>query len=111
MAKRFPIRINRRLDKNRKAVVYSIIDPFSKDVVYIGYTVNYKSRISYHLRNGFESNKKALYIRELVKNGFEPIFSIVKEFDYVEEAKLFEIELIDKIKPIYNTNILCQTVC
>lgn len=95
--------MNNRPDLTKPAVVYAIIDPYSKEVVYIGYTMNYKNRVSYHLNCGWEQNKKAKYVKSLKEQGVKPEFKIIGEFENVELAKAFELEKIKELKPIYNT--------
>ena len=100
--------MNFRTRKNKvpcdktKSFIYQIVCPITNDVVYIGYTINPKSRFSYHLNNGFEFNKKALFIRWLLSKNLTPKFEIIKEFNSISEAKEYEKYLIKSLNPILN---------
>jgi predicted GIY-YIG superfamily endonuclease len=101
------MRIARR--RNKKPVdaahccVYVIICPLTYKIVYIGYTSNFKSRISYHINTNWEKNKKCAYIQMLIKSGVSPHFKIMSEFTSRIAAKKYELELIELFHPILNT--------
>ncbi len=99
----FRKRRNSKLLVDTKSFVYGIYDPITFELVYIGYTVNFKSRVSYHLSATWETNKKAVYIKELSKKGMYPYFRILNEFENVKDAKEYESKEITRLMPILNT--------
>lgn len=80
------------------AYIYSLTDPETKEVRYIGKTVNPKYRLKGHL---YESKKTENYrcnwIRGLLRRGLEPIFNILEicSLQNFEEREAYHISLYD----------------
>lgn len=77
-------------------VIYLLIDPASRDVRYVGQTVQaLHQRLSSHIRrSNKQQNKKALWIRDLLSKGLKPLIktysTVPNEMAVIEEAKTIE---------------------
>lgn len=61
-------------------MVYTLSDPESQEIRYVGVTHNPLSRLSEHLSKakGGENNHRACWIRSLLKKGLAPLFQVVE---------------------------------
>jgi len=86
-----------------KIYIYSLTDPISNDIKYIGKSNNPKVRYYNHLYDAKRDikTKKTNWIRKLIKSNEKPILDIIEvcNSDNWEER---EIYWIDKIKPKCN---------
>ena len=101
----FRRRRNSKPADDTKTFVYKMICPITDEIVYIGRTINIKSRFYYHLNVGFEFNKKANFVRDLKKINLIPKFEVIADFDSISKAEVFESMLIKKLKPRLNTKL------
>ena len=81
--------------------IYTLSDPDSKEIKYVGYTKNsLNKRLYQHLRDpkrGIKSHK-ASWINELDKNGKKPLMQLIEENLTMKEALEKEIFYIDFFK-------------
>jgi hypothetical protein len=66
---------------SKEVYIYGLYDPESRELRYIGKTVNLNNRLWYHLRDakGGQRTHKAAWIRKLLRQGLEPIISPIWE--------------------------------
>ena len=68
---------------NKVVYIYSLENPLTNDIRYIGKTVNLKRRLKGHLDEAKELNSKITYkvswIRSLLKQGIVPVLNIIDE--------------------------------
>lgn len=87
--------------------IYSLTDPFTNEIRYVGKTTNLKRRFRAHL-NRSTSNKyhSAVWIKSLLNKGSEPIINVLEECDE-NNWETREIYWIDFYRKRYDlTNIL-----
>lgn len=80
------------------AYIYSLIDPISKKVRYIGKTVNPKYRLSGHITESLKThNYRCNWIKSLLKKDMMPIFKILEicPLKNYEEREAYHISLYD----------------
>lgn len=80
------------------AYIYSLTDPETKKVRYIGKTVNPKYRLREHLYESVKyQNYRCNWIRGLMKRGLTPIFNILEicPLQNFEEREAYHISLYD----------------
>jgi predicted GIY-YIG superfamily endonuclease len=80
--------------------IYTLIDPTTNEIKYIGYTKNPKKRIWEHIRDAKKGIRtyKCEWIRSLLSKNSEPILEIMSEFDSHDKVLLEEIRLIKEFK-------------
>lgn len=78
------------------AVIYTISDPITKCIVYVGMSRDFKSRKSAHLYSFGSNNPIAKYIYNLKIIGVRPIIEIIDEC-HSENALYFEQYWIQQI--------------
>jgi len=66
-----------------KVYIYSLENPLTNEIRYIGKTVNLENRLKGHLKEARNISSKTTYkvswIRSLLKQGQEPILNIIDE--------------------------------
>jgi hypothetical protein len=80
------------------AYIYSLTDPETKKIRYIGKTVNPKYRLREHLYESVKTqNYRCNWIRGLIKRGLTPIFNILEicPVQNFEEREAYHISLYD----------------
>jgi len=82
--------------------VYGLIDPISKELRYIGYSINYLERFKEHLLPSNLKCKtyKANWIKSLIDKGYKPEVIILEEAYSEKDALEKEVELIAYFKYI-----------
>jgi hypothetical protein len=87
--------------------IYTLSDPDSKIVRYVGASTNPKSRFMQHIKDGERGKtQKQLWILELRRQGKLPILQIVgKEEDEAKARLLEEKTVIENIETIYNIHL------
>lgn len=103
-----------RLYRNRKGIsmdcstvfIYTLIDPFSDEIRYIGKSVNPKKRLNKHLSKARKNTKthKDAWLNSLLKKNSKPILKIlfeVPENDWQTTEKSL-IEYYSKSEPLLN---------
>ena len=82
--------------------IYSLSDPNTKEIRYIGQTNNINKRLRGHInssvniKNKQYNTHKCSWIRKLLQNGYNPISSIIETVNTLEESNIREIYYIDK---------------
>ena len=82
--------------------IYSLSDPNTKEIRYIGQTNNINKRLRGHInssvniKNKQYNTHKCSWIRKLLQNGYNPIISIIETVNTLEESNIREIYYIDK---------------
>lgn len=97
------------LTRERAYTVYALIDPLTKEIMYIGHTSDSYNRIRYHVKYGGKSSggpKLKKYLSELKTRDLQVFYKELKKFKNNELAKSMERALIKKIQP--PCNILCK---
>ena len=61
--------------------VYTLSDPRTGDVRYVGVTNNPRNRFNSHMRDNRASNHRTRWINSLVRDGLKPIMAIIDETD------------------------------
>lgn len=78
--------------------LYALIDPFTNQIRYIGYTTHPKARLRHHINNcnkgKYANTHKGKWISKLLSLGAEPIYKQLAEVNELNQAKLLEMELI-----------------
>ena len=65
-----------------KVYIYSLSDPITDEVRYIGKTIRPKQRYKEHIRNSKDKKTYSnCWINSLIKDGLKPILSILEECD------------------------------
>ena len=93
-----------------KNYIYSLSDPDTNEVRYIGKTNNLKRRLSKHLSNSElnSGNHKSNWIISLLRNNKLPIMDIIDEFDETNDINFYEIFYISLFKT-WGFNLTNQT--
>lgn len=63
---------------NKKYIIYSISDPLTNEIRYIGSTINFNRRINQH-NNDKRNSKKCIWMRSLKDQGLNPVYTILEE--------------------------------
>lgn len=71
-------------------IVYTLVDPVTKIMHYVGYTSNQKNRLRRHCLGNEGTKEKQIWIRHLKKQGLNPIMEIIKEYNTSEELPAAE---------------------
>lgn len=93
-----------------KAYIYTLVDPVTNEIRYVGKTVNLKARLSKHLYwSSLKNNKdyKSNWIKKLLRNKLVPIMNIVQKIDekYWKECEIYWISYFKGIGcPLTNTD-------
>jgi len=76
-----------------KVYIYSLSDPITDEVRYIGKTIRPKQRYKEHIRNSKDKKTYSnCWINSLIKDGLKPILSILEECDesnWIEREKYY----------------------
>lgn len=80
-----------------KYYVYTLSDPITNVIHYVGKTNNIPRRYSAHLNDKSKSYKNS-WIKSLLKNNSFPIIEILEEFDDEDDCFYFEIFWINLLK-------------
>lgn len=68
-----------------KTYIYTLSDPETNTIRYVGKTVNIKGRLKQHIRESvIGKNHKAYWIKSLTRNNITPILEIIDETDDTE---------------------------
>lgn len=75
---------------------YTLSHPTTKEIRYVGYTsVKLEKRLSEHIKDGkTKRNRKANWIKSLIRSGLKPDINLINTYDTKEEAVFNEINLI-----------------
>ncbi len=92
-------------DPNQPALVYQMRCPLTDDIVYIGYTINFEKRCTAHLKGCGWNTKKGIFIKDMLWEGLTPKFEIIKHLESIREAKAYEKEMIQQLKPRLNSKL------
>ena len=82
--------------------IYSLSDPITNEIRYVGQTNNLKIRYNQHLNKSCDEKNpqyntyKSRWIRKLLSNNLKPIISILETVNTLEESNIREIYYIDK---------------
>ena len=82
--------------------IYSLSEPDTKEIKYIGQTDNINRIYNDHLTNSTNENSteyntyKSRWIRKLLKNNLKPIISIIESVNTLEESNIMERFYIEK---------------
>jgi len=89
-----------RLSKeSQKFYVYTLIDPFTREPMYVGITSNIKDRKSRHYRNRNCRDIPVFnWITTLHAAGTRPIFNVVAEYNDYKTAASMERTLINGLR-------------
>jgi group I intron endonuclease len=81
------------MKENFKTYVYSLVDPITEEVRYIGKTINPKQRLGAHIRSGYKKgNHKECWIYGLLEQGLKPKMYIIEECldnSWIEREKYY----------------------
>jgi len=83
--------------------IYSLSDPNTKEIRYIGQTNDINRRLRDHInssvniKNKQYNTHKCCWIRQLLEQGIEPIISIIEEMKTLEESNINERFWIEKL--------------
>jgi group I intron endonuclease len=81
------------MEKNSKTYVYSLIDPITEEVRYIGKTINPQQRLAAHIRSGYKKgNHKECWIYGLLEKELKPKMHIIEEClgdSWIEREKYY----------------------
>lgn len=86
--------------------IYTLADPRSEEVRYVGYTqFSPEKRLRQHLNECNRSNNthKLNWLRTLLREGLEPTINVIKVLDNKEDAYYLEQEYISKYDNLTNT--------
>jgi group I intron endonuclease len=68
------------MEKNVKSYIYSLIDPVTEEIRYIGKTINPSQRLCAHIRSGYKKgNHKECWIYGLLEKNLKPKMHIIEE--------------------------------
>jgi hypothetical protein len=84
----------RRAPKGRLGFLYVLIDPRTKEICYVGVTIDPKARLKNHLRNSSKDHSpKAEWIREILALGKEPRMQVFQTVPrkFIDRAEEFWI--------------------
>jgi hypothetical protein len=91
-------KISKGIKSPRNYFVYSLQNPLTKDIFYIGRTSNPRKRLWAHCLNNEYNNKSnpklQSYIKKLVKNDNTPILKVLFETNDFQVAQDKEVEII-----------------
>ncbi len=78
-------------------IIYGLFDPITKELRYIGYTINAKQRMYLHTAPSKlkKNNRKNAWIKSLLKQDLKPVLVILEEYELPEELPQAEIEQIE----------------
>lgn len=92
----------------QKIFIYSLSDPTTKEVRYIGKTTNLKSRLTSHITHARQGIKSLVgdWIRYLLKHNNKPSIKIIQECDEYnwEQAEIYWISKLKKSNRLCNTH-------
>jgi hypothetical protein len=83
--------------------IYSLSDPITNDIKYIGQTNNIQRRFNRHINNSINKNSdeyethKSRWIRKLLENNLKPIIEVIEEVETLGESNKQEIFWIKKL--------------
>jgi hypothetical protein len=80
-----------------QAQIYTLSDPRTRAIRYVGYSVDARKRLSAHLIDASTSHK-ALWIQSLRRHGVQPLLMVIEVVSSVEEARLREIYWSDRFR-------------
>lgn len=69
---------------NKIVYIYTLIDPISQEIRYVGKTENIKKRQLCHISNTSGKNKKVNWIKSLKKQNLIPFFEVIDEVEEYE---------------------------
>ena len=79
---------------------YSIADPCTGDIVYVGQTANFEQRKKSHLRLKKRPNIKTMNIKtwlhDLISDGKVPVIAILETVETEEESLVSETKWVEK---------------
>jgi len=85
-----------------KTYIYSLCDPITEEIRYIGKTINPSQRLSRHIKDGYKkSSHKECWIYSLLQKGLNPKMNIIEECfgdSWIEREKYY----ISKIPNLTN---------
>ena len=83
----------------KKCYVYTLSDPRTNEVRYIGKTLYLNNRFSNHLATSkFGKSHKKNWIKNLLKNNLKPVIEVLEEFDNEEDTLKAEAYWIQQFK-------------
>jgi hypothetical protein len=90
------------IEKGVKNVIYGLLEPSTREIRYIGKSVNLDTRVRKHLQPSKlkENTHKNNWLKKLLINDEKPLVVILKECINEEELNNSEIELIKEYKTI-----------
>lgn len=80
--------------------IYTLIDPITNEVRYVGKTTNLSKRLNRHInesKKSTTSHKKA-WIKGLLKNGLKPKLEVIDEILENDDWKFWEIYWIEQLR-------------
>ena len=83
--------------------IYSLKDPLTYEIRYIGQTNNLKRRFNKHINNAINQDSdeyntyKSRWIRKLLENNLKPIMEVIEEVETLKESNLLERFWIEKL--------------
>jgi len=82
----------------QKRFVYSLSDPETGNVRYIGVTADTQRRYKDHCANFPEKSDKFNWIEELKSKGFLPVISVIEECDHFNASWRESYHIIEHLK-------------
>ena len=81
------------MEKTIRTYIYSLIDPITEEIRYIGKTINPSQRLARHIKDGLKkSNHKECWIYSLLLRDLKPKMVIIEEClndDWIEREKYY----------------------
>lgn len=83
-----------------RAYIYTLSDPRTGKIRYVGKTCNLKERLRLHCQRTSAKTHKNFWIRQLLDLGLKPHMTVVAEFDHADQSawEFSEREWISKLK-------------
>ena len=88
-------------ESNRNYYLYTLNDPTTNEIRYVGITCNMKKRLKYHIADK-ANTKKTRWIKSLIDNKLVPTINELKTTNNVREVIQWEIDTIAEYSKIYN---------
>lgn len=93
----------------KEIIIYSLSDPITGHIKYIGKTCNLKERHAQHCAVSLRKNDKNIWLLSLKDKGLKPIISIIEQCGEMEanEREIYQIKShIDKGCNLFNKHLL-----
>jgi hypothetical protein len=92
--------------------IYTLIDPITKEVRYVGKSINPKNRYSQHIRSSVKRKTYVnIWVNDLINDGLKPIMEIVDkcvDCDWVELERSWAVKLYEENKKLCNLTYISE---